>query len=104
MFQWIIDIWNKFVQWLDYIFEQILGFISSIVDWAVNMLVSMLPSSFTDGSWFSFDVSGLAMLTDSLLYIFPVGAMIGVIIATWTLVGAIRIIRWIIGFVPTVEG
>ena len=88
---WISSWFNKLVDGVTK------GIIAAIPDEAVEFWNEQL-----DFGWV--DSLGLLQVWEIVTFLIPVYAILPVIILTFQVVLAVRVIRWLIGFVPTVEG
>jgi len=88
---WIATLWNLFFEGLYAAFE---GF--------VQWMVSLLPPEMV--GFFDFSSNPAWQWIGDVSQIVPVGAWLALAGSVYGVCGGIRLVRWIIGFVPTVEG
>jgi hypothetical protein len=104
MFAWIAgliaSLWASSVS----LTETLLGYIQTAVNYLIAAVADMLPESVMDGSFLGIDWNILYSLGDALFYIFPFTGLVLLFTTTYGIVASIRLTRWCIGFIPTIEG
>ena len=116
MFDFIYDIIQALVDFLVYLWDMFVGFFQSLGEALWGMIYSILPSSVTDGTLFGVDYSIVGHITgaednqltnldagliDFLFWMFPIYQCITMVVLAYTCIGAIRLVRHLLGLIPT---
>ena len=102
MWQWLVDLFWDVVDAFVSIFDGILFLIQSIISFIVDFFIGLLPPSIVDGTAFGIDWSFLSVISDGLLYLFPVSICLSIVFTTYAISITIRTARWVLAFVPTI--
>ncbi|MDP6584926.1 MAG: hypothetical protein QF535_09735 [Anaerolineales bacterium] len=111
MWQWIRDICQSILDGIWYIVDLFLDFIIYILDVLFNLCFSWLPASVQDGSALGLDLTTIETLHDNttvalwdgILWLLPVSECILIVSAAYAISGVIRLVRWLLGFIPTLS-
>lgn len=104
MWQWMVDLFWDIVDAFVSIFDGIIFFIQNVLTWIVNFFIGLLPPDVVSGAAFGIDWDFLSVITDGLLYIFPVSTCLTLIFLTYVTSATVRSARWVLAFVPTIGG
>lgn len=110
----IQGIWKLFqhgADWTIGLWEQLLGYLNSIISASFNTLFASMPASVQDGSAFNIDLSEISTieggmaegLWDGILWLVPISESILIVIGIYSIVASIRAIRWALGLIPTLS-
>lgn len=99
---WVLDqifaLISLVMDWLGDLFDAI---VSQLADWAIAALPQGLVDYVNANPW---NDSAIISYIDNVAWFVPVYEVGGVILTTVGFVATIRLVRWIIGLVPTIEG
>lgn len=90
---YVAEVWNRVVLFLVELFAETLP----------NFVWSILPESATEELQ-NLDLTPLTELGEAFTWFYPVWGIGAIYTVAWTTAGAIRLVRFIIGWIPTVEG
>ena len=101
---WLVDsILDVVYTWpallLDWLLALCLDAFDRLLAWADLLLPSELVSSFDAIPWAS-----MSPYLDAVTWLFPIDSMLGIAFAAYATAGALRLIRWVLAFVPTIGG
>ncbi|MHA7812893.1 MAG: hypothetical protein ACX94C_05825 [Phycisphaerales bacterium] len=85
--------------------------ITDFIDWVINLVTVVIPNTILimlpDGVaeyLRTIDLQGLYEFTEPLTWWFPLWGLTGIYFTAYSAAGSIRLLRFIIGWFPTVEG
>lgn len=106
--QFIIDLLSGL---LDFSIGTLWAFLNELVDWVRKLITEILPDIFyallPDGAaefLRDIDISQIADIVEPVTWFVPFWALVTLYLHTYALAAGIRFVRWIIGFIPTIEG
>jgi len=115
MFDWLYGLFDSLVDFFIGIYQGIIDFITGVLDYLFQFAFGFLPQSVQDGSAFGMDFSTLDILHDpsqggmqnslwtGLLWLFPFSECLLICIGAYILVAGIRLLRWLVGLIPTMS-
>ncbi|MFG0249792.1 MAG: hypothetical protein ACF8OB_12970 [Phycisphaeraceae bacterium JB051] len=106
---------------VDYLLASLLGYLADFFAWVWDWVVIWFQDAFDvisqwlidlaesngidiDPSSLSNKIDTFAGLLESVNYWLPVKAVFAIFVAEWAVRLSMRAVRWIIGFIPTIEG
>lgn len=92
---WAVDhvnsLWGEVITWG-------VAWLTAVRDWLLTQMPPEVVSWLNQHpweSWYSY--------LDDVAWILPVYGALGIILTTYTLVGAVRLVRWVVGCIPTLN-
>ena len=107
----ILPFLNAPVQMWAFLIDLIFGFATKITDWItvfltqtfVNLVAEIVPQFFVDFVNQPVVMTILGLTTD-VFWFYPVIPVLVIYANAYTIAGLIRVVRYVIGYIPTVEG
>ena len=112
---------DMLVNVVNYLLESLLGYLADFFAWMWDWVVYWFKEAFATISQYLLDLAEqngieidpadlidrmdtFANLLDSVNYWLPIKVVFGIFAAEWAVRLSMRFVRWIIGFIPTIEG
>lgn len=101
----IIDLFNLAIDLMVWLFNTVTSWIASFfTEWLPTIIWTLAPEGLADYLTNLVDLATMAAVVEQVTWFLPFWQCMKIYLGAIALVAAVRLVRYVIGWIPTVEG